>query len=291
MIYAATEGSRTLIVEQDQDPVNPRKDYDPFGHMVCWHRRYSLGDEHGFNSPEDFLRDLYRRSIQDGGKRLVSFLKSGKARGSRLEYNRHTHEWELYSRSYWKTILGNSEPDWYLEQSAPKNQLNDSGWFFDNMLDALTIDDLKELLAEREDMVILPLYLYDHSALAMSTGSFIGRAVHAEWDSSQVGYIYADRDSIRQEYGAVNAETVRKVERVLEGEVKEYDLYLQGECYGYRLFKDGEEEDACWGFLGNIDDVRKALKDYIPKDSEGLIDRLELYWESASDYLEGLESA
>ena len=291
MIYAATEGSRTLIVEQDQDPVNPRKDYDPFGHMVCWHRRYSLGDEHGFNSPEDFLRDLYRRSIQDGGKRLVSFLKSGKARGSRLEYNRHTHEWELYSRSYWKTILGNSEPDWYLEQSAPKNQLNDSGWFFDNMLDALTIDDLKELLAEREDMVILPLYLYDHSTLAMSTGSFIGRAVHAEWDSSQVGYIYADRDSIRQEYGAVNAETVRKVERVLEGEVKEYDLYLQGECYGYRLFKDGEEEDACWGFLGNIDDVRKALKDYIPKDSEGLIDRLELYWESASDYLEGLESA
>ena len=291
MIYAATEGSRTLIVEQDQDPVNPRKDYDPFGHMVCWHRRYSLGDEHGFNSPEDFLRDLYRRSIQDGGKRLVSFLKSGKARGSRLEYNRHTHEWELYSRSYWKTILGNSEPDWYLEQSAPKNQLNDSGWFFDNMLDALTIDDLKELLAEREDMVILPLYLYDHSALAMSTGSFIGRAVHAEWDSSQVGYIYADRDSIRQEYGAVNAETVRKVERVLEGEVKEYDLYLQGECYGYRLFKDGEEEDACWGFLGNIDDVRKALKDDIPKDSEGLIDRLELYWESASDYLEGLESA
>ena len=291
MIYAATEGRRTLIVEQDDDPVNPRKDCNPFGRMICWHRRYSLGDDHGFNSPEDFLRDLYRRSIQDGGKRLVSFLKSGKARGSRLEYNRHTHEWELYSRSYWKTILGNSEPDWYLEQSAPKNQLNDSGWFFDNMLDALTIDDLKELLAEREDMVILPLYLYDHSTLAMSTGSFIGRAVHAEWDSSQVGYIYADRDSIRQEYGAVNAETVRKVERVLEGEVKEYDLYLQGECYGYRLFKDGEEEDACWGFLGNIDDVRKALKDYIPKDSEGLIDRLELYWESASDYLEGLESA
>lgn len=84
---------------------------------------------------------------------------------------------------------------------------------------------------------------------------------------------------------------VKTAEGVLEGEVKEYDLYLQGECYGYRLFKDGEEEDACWGFLGDIDDVQKALKDYIPKNCEGLIDRLELYWESASDYLEGLESA
>lgn len=291
MIYAAHEAPYTLIVEQDNEPINPRVDNDSLGKMVCWHRRYRLGDEHKYKDPEEFLRALYRDSVNDGGKRLVSFLKSGKARGSRLEYNRHTHEWDLYSRSYWKTILGNSEPDWYLEQSAPKSQLNDNGWFFDNMLDALTIDDLKELLAEREDMVILPLYLYDHSGLAMSTGSFIGRAVHAEWDSGQVGYIYAEKDSIQQEYGAVNAETVKTAEGVLEGEVKEYDLYLQGECYGYRLFKDGEEEDACWGFLGDIDDVQKALKDYIPKNCEGLIDRLELYWESASDYLEGLESA
>lgn len=291
MIYAAHEAPYTLIVEPDNEPVNPREDCCPLGTMVCWHRRYRLGDEHSFSSPEDFLRDLYRRSVNDHGKRLVAFLKSGSARGSRLEYNRHTHEWELYLRSYWKTILGNSEPDWYLEQSAPKSQLNDDGWFFYDMLAALTIDDLKELLSERDDVVILPLYLYDHSGLAMSTGSFVGRAVHAEWDSGQVGYIYADRDSIQKEYGKVNAEAVKRAEEVLESEVREFDLYLQGECYGYRLFKDGEEQDACWGFLGEIDDVQKALKSYIPETCAGLIDKLELCWESASDYLEGLESA
>ncbi|MBQ8962477.1 MAG: hypothetical protein IJ089_13770 [Clostridia bacterium] len=286
MIYAAHEAPYTLIIEQDNEPLNPRVDYDNLGKMVCWHRRYRLGDEHDYADPEDFLRDLYRRSVNDHGKRLVGFLKSGKARGSRLEYNRHTHEWELYSRSYWKTILGDSEPDWYLEQSAPKIQLNDDGWFFDNMLDALTIDDLKELLAEREDVVIHPLYLYDHSGLAMSTGSFVGRAVHAEWDSGQVGYIYADREMIQKEYGSINHETVKRAESVLEGEVHDYDLYLQGECYGYRLFKDGDEEDACWGFLGEIEDIKEDIRSYLPEQCERLADHLELYWEDADDYMD-----
>ena len=83
MIYAATEGPCTLIIERDDDPVDPRIDCDPFGHMICWHRRYSLGDGHHYDTPEDFLRDLYRKSIRDDGKRLVSFLKSGDARGAR----------------------------------------------------------------------------------------------------------------------------------------------------------------------------------------------------------------
>lgn len=286
MIYAAHETPYTMIIEPDSESLNPRVDYDNLGRMVCWHRRYRLGDEHDFSDPEVFLRDLYRRFVNDHAKRLVAFLKSGKARGSRLEYNRHTHEWELYSRSYWKTILGNSEPDWYLEQSAPKSQLNDDGWFFDNMMDALTIDDLKELLAERDDAVILPLYLYDHSGLAMSTGSFVGRAVHAEWDSGQVGYIYADRDMIQKEYGKISPETVKCAETVLEGEVNDFDLYLRGECYGYRLFKDGDEEDACWGFLGEIDDIKEDIRGYLPEQCAGLADQLELYWEDAGDYMD-----
>ena len=93
MILAAHEAPYTLIIEQEDDPPNPRVEWDTFGKMICWHRRYSLGDEHDFDSPEDFLRDLYRHSITDGGKQLVSFLKSGKARASKLEYNPHTREW------------------------------------------------------------------------------------------------------------------------------------------------------------------------------------------------------
>ena len=36
----------------DEDPQNPREN-DNVGVMVCWHRRYNLGDKHGFKSPRD----------------------------------------------------------------------------------------------------------------------------------------------------------------------------------------------------------------------------------------------
>ncbi len=206
-----------------------------------------------------------------------------------MAYNRRTQEWELLARSYWRTILGDSEPDWYVEQSASKSQLNDGGWFWDYMLDALIIDDLKELLSELPDLVILPLYLYDHSALAISTGSFVGHAVHAEWDSGQVGYIYASREMIAASFGNTSAESVEKAEKLLTGEVESYDRYLRGECYGYRLFKDGEEIDACWGFFGDMDDAGKELASCIPDDCMELIGRLEEKWtyDTAAEYFNG----
>jgi hypothetical protein len=56
---------RVLNIYTDPEPMNPRTDYDNFGHMICFHRRYSLGDEdHGireddfssWNELENFLR-------------------------------------------------------------------------------------------------------------------------------------------------------------------------------------------------------------------------------------------
>lgn len=286
MILAAHEAPYTLFVEDDNFPLNPRKDCDPFGKMFCWHNRYRLGDKHDYDDPEDFLRDLYRKSVDDNAKRLISFLKSGEARGARLEYNRHTHEWELYT--YWclRTIIGDSQPRWDLESSAPKSQLNDNGWFYDDMLNALTIDDLKELIGEREDLVILPLFLFDHSGITMSTRDFGDR-----WDSGQVGWIYADREMIEKNYGNINKETVKKAEEALEGEVESYDMYLRGECYGYRLYKDGEEEDSCWGFLGDVDDMLKELPSYLPDGCAGLVEKLEDCTESEKEYLFDHQSA
>jgi hypothetical protein len=42
-----------LEILQDESAPNPRKEYDCFGKMVCFHRRYDLGDEHDFKH-EDF---------------------------------------------------------------------------------------------------------------------------------------------------------------------------------------------------------------------------------------------
>lgn len=47
----------TAHIIDDPDPVDPREN-DNVGTMVCWHRRYSLGDKHSFVDPADFRRFL-----------------------------------------------------------------------------------------------------------------------------------------------------------------------------------------------------------------------------------------
>lgn len=52
----------TVRIEQDDCyGSNPRRDWDGFGTMVCFHRRYDLGDDpkqHGFQTPEDLTEFL-----------------------------------------------------------------------------------------------------------------------------------------------------------------------------------------------------------------------------------------
>lgn len=53
-VVESKDGSARCYVLYDRDPPNPRVDFDEAAHMICWHRRYNLGDEHKFSDPEDF---------------------------------------------------------------------------------------------------------------------------------------------------------------------------------------------------------------------------------------------
>lgn len=43
-----------IRIVHDDLPMDPRSEWDNFGTMVCFHRRYSLGDEHDFSDVEEF---------------------------------------------------------------------------------------------------------------------------------------------------------------------------------------------------------------------------------------------
>lgn len=47
-----------IVLHADSDPENPRKGMDNLGTMVCFHRRYNLGDEHNYSNPMDLLVTL-----------------------------------------------------------------------------------------------------------------------------------------------------------------------------------------------------------------------------------------
>ena len=154
----------TVRILQDEDCQSPRE-YDNLGTMVCWHRNYKLGDEHEFDSPEDF-------------------------------------------------------------ETFVKDKTNGVA-------------------------IVLPLYLYDHSGISMSTGR--GYPYCDPWDAGQVGYIYITRDKMKAEYSVkrIGKKLIERVTGYLRGEVEEYDRFIMGECYGYIVEDaEGNDLDSCWGFIG-----------------------------------------
>ena len=102
----------------------------------------------------------------------------------------------------------------------------------------------------------LPLYLMDHSGLAMQTTSF-----NDPWDSGQVGWIYVSKEDALKEFGGekMTGAIRKKAEDLMRSEVAAYDSYLRGECYGFELYKNGELSDSCWGFMGGLEDACKDM--------------------------------
>ena len=171
-----------IKIFNDESPESPRTSMDNLGKMICFHRRYNLGDKH--------------------------------------DYDHNDY----------------------------------SGW-----------DEQRTAIEKNENTcVILPLYLYDHSGITISTSPFSCR-----WDSGQIGWIFVSKEKVRKEYGVkrITKEVIEKVTKVLEGEVETYDQYLRGDIYGYEIVEVtkcelGHEhetfKDSCWGFYGQEVCVEEA---------------------------------
>ena len=130
---------------------------------------------------------------------------------------------------------------------------------------------------KRRKVVMLPLYLLDHSGISMQTHDF-GDGYIPRFDSGQVGYIYATYKNIKENFGlkTVGDELIKRTKEILEGEVRTYDMFLRGEVYGFQLVKIAECEkckkeeeetiDSVWGFYG--DDF----------EQNGMLENLEDKW-------------
>lgn len=124
-------------------------------------------------------------------------------------------------------------------------------------------EDLLSFLKEKKDNIVaLPLYLLDHSGITMRTSSF-----NDPWDSGMVGYIY--KELTPETIGEFSQEWIDKyhngksvaevVQCILEGEVKTYTQFLEGDVYGYEVqFED--DSDSCCGFFGS-DHEKSGLLD------------------------------
>lgn len=179
-----------LKLVQDSSPESPRT-WDNLGTMICFHRRYDLGDKHNYSS-DDY-----------------------------------------------------------------------SSW-----------EEMKQAIIKEENpAVILPLYMYDHSGISISTSPFSCR-----WDSGQIGFILVSKKKALEEFGGkiVTAKLKERIEKILEGEVETYTQYVEGDVYGFQIVdEDDDIIDSCYGFYGS-DHKESGMLDYIDHELLGLSSREEL---------------
>jgi hypothetical protein len=133
--------------------------------------------------------------------------------------------------------------------------------------------ELSEYLddVQKQGGIVYPLSLYDHSGLRL----FIGQ--QSGWDCGQVGYIYFTVEAMKKNFQAkrITAKVREQACDLLKAVVKEYDQYLSGEVYGFRLTDLHEEEndvpeelESCWGFYGD-EGIQHILSEtgFVQKDA------------------------
>lgn len=261
---AEIEGLGTLVVYYDDSPSSPRE-FDNLGTMVCFHRRYNLGDEHEYRSPEHFLTSLFHDLPADVQR---SFAEKYATRLDVAEVEREENGtytiWDSNGSEVASGFPTKDDALLYIEDEYERE--------IESIIDEPGLEELLGFLAGH--YIMLPLYLYDHSGITMNTTGFSD-----PWDSGQVGVIYVDPDEIRKEWqmeDATNELVWEKGYEVLRAEVDEYDKYIQGEVYGYVLEDaEGNEVDSCWGFIG-ADWFKQALRDNLSKEYHPLIEEIDV---------------
>jgi hypothetical protein len=120
--------------------------------------------------------------------------------------------------------------------------------------------------AIKNDSVVLPLYMYEHSGITISLSPF-----SCSWDSGQVGFVEVQRNRMLSEFGGkiFTQKLKAKALEVAQHEVETLDMYLRNEIYGYIIDDDG---DSCWGFYGEDEalieakrEVKQMIKNNIKK--------------------------
>jgi hypothetical protein len=61
----------TVKIMQDSDPSDPRTEFSNVGTMVCWHKRYSLGDVQPTEEPIEFLRQIMETRVYSETRKWV----------------------------------------------------------------------------------------------------------------------------------------------------------------------------------------------------------------------------
>ncbi len=121
-----------------------------------------------------------------------------------------------------------------------------------------TEEEYKEAIKDAK--ITLPIYMYDHSGISISTST--AYPFDDKWDAGQLGVIIVSEAKLKKEYSVkkITKSIIEKATRVLVSEVGVYNQHLTGDVYGFVKYgleqcdhnaQHKVNEDSCWGFYGS----------------------------------------
>jgi len=137
-----------------------------------------------------------------------------------------------------------------------------------------TVREAIQLANDGGEALVLPLFMHDHGSVGLSHTNC---SIFTDpWDSGLFGIHLLARNRAFEEFMGVTVENWReRARKVLDSELNEYQLYLDGQVWGFVVTdpKTGERMDSCWSFYGRLD--------------EDLIRQMAEHWDKADQLPEG----
>jgi len=131
-------------------------------------------------------------------------------------------------------------------------------------------DDFMERGAEKlsklmDAAIIKPVHIYSHSGECISTS--LEYPFNDRFDSGTIGFAVITKKDLKEGFSTkrLTKSIMEKGEKMLEGDVKVLDVWVRGEICGFKLFKNNEEINSCWGFYG-YDYKTNGISDHLPED-------------------------
>ena len=122
-----------------------------------------------------------------------------------------------------------------------------------------------ESYIKKTKAIALPVFMYEHGGIALSTGAF-----GCPWDSGQVGVIFVEREKVMKEWKVkkISKKLMETILSNLKSEIETYSKYLNGEVYGFVIEKEETCEtcqnhkpkviESLWGFYEVQDAISEA---------------------------------
>ena len=282
--FIKKDGSQRISFYRDEYAENPRGMNDEPLHCEDWSRDYSImtKQERGSKSKDvcDWIRYMLERygNTKEIFKVLFENAKSDKHNegDNALVYDKSRHEWILnYWIEPWKDLNGVIHGNQWSEEASFCCKIKDlTAWYISSYLSVEQI----EVFADKK-------YFTDGIKIASYSFGYHGEmSFDSEFSTDSEGICWLEKDEFlkysgcKEEYW--NGKSLKEIEYLLD----ELKAWSEGEVFGFvvedciksvvnkrytNVNKDDEEyeeveweeTDSCWGYYGDIDEVKDSMFD------------------------------